>query len=124
MPRRLSDTASGEHKTSSRNKQKQTAGEMAGLLTAPDCKGPPPPNSHSGPTFGPLDIPPAVATDQMPRSDGPTAAAIRPHQHEAQHILEMARELKKLAAKSGLARVALILEMAELEARDQVLGRA
>ena len=32
----------------------------------------------------------------------------------------MLHDLKKLAAKSGLQRVALILEMAELEALDQV----
>jgi hypothetical protein len=40
--------------------------------------------------------------------------------HSIQYILAMVYDLKKLAAKSGHQRVALILEMAELEARDQI----
>mgnify|MGYP003393699304 CR=1 FL=1 len=48
------------------------------------------------------------------------ATELRPDPHSAQYILAMLHDLKKLAAKSGLQRVALILEMAELEALDQV----
>ncbi len=44
----------------------------------------------------------------------------RPDLHSIQYILAMVHDLKKLAAKSGHQRVALILEMAELEARDQI----
>lgn len=48
------------------------------------------------------------------------SADVRPDAHSVQYILAMVHDLKKLAAKSGLQRVALILEMAELEARDQM----
>lgn len=44
----------------------------------------------------------------------------RPDLHSIQYIIAMVHDLKKLAAKSGHQRVALILEMAELEARDQI----
>jgi hypothetical protein len=39
--------------------------------------------------------------------------------HSLQYIAAMAHDLKKMASRSGLRRVALILEMAELEALDQ-----
>ena len=48
------------------------------------------------------------------------SADVRPDARSVQYILAMVHDLKKLAAKSGLQRVALILEMAELEARDQM----
>lgn len=57
--------------------------------------------------------------DGMQIAYGPPADVL-PSAHSVQYILFMVHDLKKLAAKAGLQRVALILEMAELEARDQV----
>lgn len=39
------------------------------------------------------------------------------------YIVSMTREMKRMAQKAGLVRVALILEMAELEAVDQSGGK-
>lgn len=50
---------------------------------------------------------------------GVELAEVRPDPYAAQYIVSMVADLKKLAMKSGLRRVALILEMAELEARDR-----
>ena len=57
-----------------------------------------------------------------PHSQGERSVTLRGPHRDAQYIVDMARELKRMAARSGLARVALILEMAELEARDQLHG--
>lgn len=65
--------------------------------------------------------PPVAAPGKDTAQAGYAAASeLRPDPHSAQYILAMVRDLKKLAAKSGLPRVALILEMAELEAHDQI----
>lgn len=47
------------------------------------------------------------------------ASATRVDPYCVDYILSMTREMKSLARKAGLMRVALILEMAELEALDQ-----
>jgi hypothetical protein len=84
-----------------------------------------------------LNDPPQGTTDNRKKQTGGQAASSatgegeayvadeaarepRPDPHSAEYILAMVHDLKKLAAKSGLQRVALILEMAELEARDQL----
>lgn len=63
-----------------------------------------------------------VATPRKGTAQAGHAAAteLHPDAHSAQYILTMVRELKMLASKSGLQRVALILEMAELEAQDHI----
>lgn len=64
--------------------------------------------------------PAAVPAKAVAQAGYAAASELRPDAHSAQYILAMVRDLKKLAAKSGLHRVALILEMAELEAHDQI----
>ena len=51
-------------------------------------------------------------------SGGFGTPSLSPDPGSLDHILAMTREMKKLAQKAGLMRIALILEMAELEALD------
>ncbi len=55
--------------------------------------------------------------------DGAAVRASRVDQATVGYILSMTREMKRMAQKAGLVRVALILEMAELEALDQSGGK-
>jgi len=73
---------------------------------------------RGGPANGTADMAAAGEDDRPTPSDA--TADVRSDAHSVQYILAMVHDLKKLAAKSGLLRVALILEMAELEARDQM----
>lgn len=61
-----------------------------------------------------------VTGDDEAQSAIAAAIDLRPDLHSVQYLLSMIHDLKKFAARSGLQRVALILEMAELEARDQI----
>jgi hypothetical protein len=47
----------------------------------------------------------------------------RADQSTIEYIVAMTREMKRMAQNAGLTRVALILEMAKLEATDQGKGR-
>ncbi len=55
--------------------------------------------------------------------DATAVRASRADQATIGYILSMTREMKRMAQKAGLVRVALILEMAELEALDQSGGK-
>ncbi len=58
------------------------------------------------------DRPVKPAGHQAPRAAQTDPASI-------DYIVSMTRELKRIALKAGMARVALMLEMAELEASEQ-----
>jgi hypothetical protein len=59
----------------------------------------------------------------MQEDDGWASRPGRVDQATLSYILSMTREMKRMAHNAGLMRVALILEMAELEAVDLSGGK-
>jgi len=97
-------TMANRHGRAKRSPRRE-AGTTAGIDKAPDPE------------------PEGLRYDEEPISQ-PSSLPHGPDLHSLNHILAMTREMKKLAQKAGLMRVALILEMAELEAMDSVAGAA